>query len=84
MNEEFIKEREETFASMNKEKIIAYCKKYRISIPEKEDVFWAGVHKTICNLFLNPNTLITMEQYNKSYDWLTEHGYSASIMGGEK
>lgn len=81
--DEFLKEREKVFASMNKEQIIEYCKKYSITIPEKEDVFWAGVYKTICNLFLNPDTLITMEQYNKSYNWLKEHGYSPSI-GGEK
>jgi hypothetical protein len=77
--DDFLKERDEVFASMNKERIVEYCNKYNITIPEKEDVFWAGVHKTICNLFLNPDTKITMEQYNESYDWLKEHGYSASI-----
>ena len=83
MLEEFMKEREEVFSSMDEKRIKEYCAKYEISIPEKKDVFWAGVHKTICNLFLNPDTSITMEQYNNSYDWLKEHGYSA-VIGGEK
>lgn len=81
---DFIKDRDKAFSSMDKEKILAYCKKYDIQIPEDEDVFWAGVHKTVCNLFLLENSPISIEQYNKSYDWLTEHGYSPSIMGGEK
>lgn len=82
--EEFIKDRNETFASMDKEKIIAYCKKYGIEIPEDETVFWAGIHKGVCNMFLLEDSPITIEQYHKSYDWLEEHGYSPSVMGGEE
>jgi hypothetical protein len=78
-NEEFIKDRNEAFASMDKEKIIAYCKKYNIVLPEDETIFWAGVHKTVCNLFLLENSPISAKQYNQSYDWLTEHGYSPKI-----
>ena len=81
--EDFIQERNEAFASGDVEKIIAYCKKYNIDIPEDEEIFWAGVHKTICNLFLNVDTPITVQQYNASYNWLKAHGYSASITGGE-
>lgn len=80
----YIQDRNEAFSSMDKEKILAYCKKYDIQMPEDEDVFWAGVHKTVCNLFLLENSPISIEQYNKSYDWLTEHGYSPSIVGGER
>lgn len=76
---DFLKEREEVFVSMNKERIIEYCNKYEIPIPKKEDLFWAGVHKTICNLFLNTETSITMKQYNESYNWLKERGYSPNI-----
>lgn len=84
--DEFIKDRNETFASMDKDKILAYCKKYDITIPEDENVFWAGVHKTVCNLYLLENSPISIEQYNRSYDWLEEHGYSPSIndIGGDK
>ena len=76
----FVKERNEALLSGDEEKIIAYCKKYGINIPENKEVFWAGIHKSICNLYVYGNNSITLEQYNKSYEWLAKHGYSASIM----
>lgn len=83
--EDFIKDRNEAFASMDKDKILAYCEKYEIEVPEEENTFWAGVHKTVCNLFLLENTSISQQQYNESYDWLIAHGCSPSITtGGEK
>lgn len=84
--EDFIKDRNNAFASMDKEKILAYCKKYDVTIPEDEEVFWAGVHKTVCNLYLLEESPISKEQYDKSYDWLIEHGYSPLIsnIGGEE
>lgn len=81
--DQFIKDRDETFSSCNEKKIREYCEKYNIKIPEDEDMFWAGVHKTICNLFLNVDTKITIQQFNKSYNWLLDHGYEPSI-GGEE
>lgn len=85
-SEEFVKERNEAFLSKDKDKILAYCKKYKIDLPEDGEVFWAGVHKAICNLYLLENSPVTLEQYNESYDWLTDRGYSPSInkVGGEK
>lgn len=80
---DFIEDRNEAFASMDKVKIIAYCKKYHIPIPDKEDIFWAGVHKTVCNLFLLEDSPISIKQYNTSYDWLLQHGYSPSITKDE-
>lgn len=82
--EDFIKDRDEAFTSMDKDKILAYCKKYGVHIPENEEVFWAGVHKTVCNLFLLEDSPISIEQYNKSYDWLIEHGYTPNIVGGDE
>ena len=79
MPEDFIKDRNEAFISMDKDKIIAYCEKYKIAIPENEDDFWAGAHKVICNLFLLEDSPISVEQYNKSYEWLATHGYSPTI-----
>ena len=77
--DEFLKDRDEAFASMDENKIRAYCKKYHIDIPENEELFWAGVHKAVCSLFLNVNTKITIQQYNKSFDWLVQHGYRPEI-----
>lgn len=81
---EFIKDRNEAFSSADKEKIIAYCKKYHISIPEDEELFWAGVHKSVCNLYLLEDSPINMKQFITSSNWLREHGYTESITGGEK
>lgn len=80
----YIKDRNEAFKSMDKEKILAYCKKYNITTPEDDDIFWTGVHKAVCNLFYSKTGEITLEQYEKSYNWLRERGKSPSIVGGEK
>ena len=77
--DEFLKDRKEAFSSGDEKKIRAYCKKYHIQIPKDHEIFWAGVHKTICNLFLNEDSPITMKQYNQSFDWLVEHGYTPNI-----
>lgn len=84
MDKNFIKKRNETMATKDKNKIIAYCEEYGIEIPENEEVFWAGVHKCVCNLFLNNDSNISLESYNESYDWLERHGYNPSVVGGKK
>ena len=81
--EEFVKERNEAFASKDKDKIIAYCNKYKIKIPDNDEVFWAGVHKAVCNLYMTSD-LISLDSYNESYDWLERHDFRPEISGGEK
>ena len=81
--DKFIKDRNEAFISGDEKKIKAYCKKYGIAIPEDEEIFWAGVHKAICNLFLNKDNEISMKQFNKSFDWLVDHGYNPSLDNNE-
>ena len=80
----YIQDRNEAFVSMDKEKILTYCKKYKIEVPEDEEIFWVGVHKAVCNLFLSENSPISLEQYNESYEWLTKRGHTPLIIGGEK
>ena len=82
--DEFIKDRDEAFASGDIEKVRAYCKKYDIKIPEDENIFKAGMHKAICNMYLMPDSKINLEQYNRSYEWLIANGYTPSIVGGEE
>lgn len=80
MNKKFIKDRNEAFQSGDKDKIIAYCKKYNVIVPEDETIFWMGVHKAICHLYLaSADNGITMEQYQESYKWLAAHGSTPSI-----
>lgn len=75
----FIEERNSALLSLDKDKIIAFDKKYGIKIPEDEQVFWAGVHKAICNLYLVEDNKITIEQYMRSAEWLKENGFSPNI-----
>lgn len=75
----FIEDRNEAFSSGDIDKIRAYCKKYNIDIPEDEEIFLAGVHKSICNLYIVENSPITLDQFQKSLDWLNDHGFSPSI-----
>ena len=82
--DEFIKDRDEAFASGDEEKVKAYCKKYKIDIPKDEETFKAGMHKAICNMYSVPNSVISLEQYERSYNWLIANGYSPSITGGEE
>ena len=81
---EFINDRYEAMLSLDKKKIIAYCNKYNISVPLDDEIFWAGVHKTICNLYFSENTRVTLKQYTTSCDWLQKHGYSPFINGKAK
>lgn len=76
----FLKDRDAAFSSMDKKKILAYCNKYGIDVPKDEEKFWAGVHKAVCSLFLNPDSIITITQYNNSYNWLKEHGYDVRLI----
>ena len=82
--DEFIKDRDEAFASGDIEKVKAYCEKYEIEIPEDENIFKAGMHKAICNMYLMPDSKISLEQYNRIYEWLIANGYKPSIVGGEE
>lgn len=75
----FVKERNEALLSLDKEKIIKYMEKYKIKIPKDEKIFWASVHKSICNLFLFPGNNISLEQFEKSYEWLEKNGFSPEI-----
>lgn len=85
MYEEFIKDRNEAFASGDKEQILAYCKKYNVKIPEDEETFWIGVHKTICHLRFIKNSPISKSRYEESYNWLHDRGYNVfSKDGGKK
>lgn len=69
--EEFVKDRDEAFLSLDKEKIIAYMNKYDVDVPQNELVFWAGVHKAIMQL-----RSASKEQKEKSSSWLLKNGFN--------
>ena len=78
---DFVKERNEALLSLDKEKIDTYLKKCnpKCIIPKDDKVYWAGIHKAICNLFLVPDNNISLEKFDKSYNWLIENGFCPEI-----
>lgn len=53
----YVKDRDEAFFSLDKDKIIAFCKKYNAPIPENDLVFWAGIYKSILVITTAPQDL---------------------------
>lgn len=60
--------------SLNKQRILDYCNKRGIPLPDNELSFWAGVHKAI---YLLP--VASAEQKEASKQWLLSHGLSTNI-----
>ena len=67
---QLIKDRDEALLSLDKQKILAYCAKYSIRMPEEDEVFWCGIHKAITG-----NTGLPYYFRKKSKQWLFERGY---------
>lgn len=67
-------ERDKAFLSLDEKRIRDFCKKYRINVPKNDLVFWAGVHKAICNM-----NAANAKQKLHSLIWLTEHGFKPEI-----
>lgn len=77
----FVKERNEALLSLDEAKIDEYMKKYNPNVkkPKDKKIYWAGIHKAICNLFLVKENNITIEQFERSYKWLEENGFHPEI-----
>jgi hypothetical protein len=71
----FVKDRNEALLSLDRDKIVAYCRKYNVPIHENETVFWADVHKGIVAM-----DSATDEKKIESANWLIEHGFSPYIV----
>lgn len=67
--EKFIKERNEALFSLDEKKIRRYCKKYSVTIPRDEEVFWRRIYKAICNVEGAPQ-----EVKEKAMARLKKHG----------
>lgn len=66
----FIKERNEALFSLDKKRIEAYYLKYIGALPSNELVFWASVHKAICQMTNAPKETVCI-----SKKWLRENGF---------
>ena len=67
---QFVKERDEALLSMDREKMLAYCRKYGISIAPDEKVFLAGMHQARLGVLDIPE-----EEQVKSVIWLMQNGF---------
>ena len=78
----FARERNEAFFSLDKERILAFTRKYETEMLENDDdedcdeeeVFWCGVHIMICHITGAP-----LELRLQSERWLAERGYTTYI-----
>jgi len=69
--EQFLKDRKKAMLSMDKKVILKYMKKYDVPIPEKDSVFWVGVHKA-----RTADGLLPMWERCASKYWLIKRGLS--------
>lgn len=74
--DEYVKDRDEAFLSLDETKIRDFMQKYGIPEPEDDEVLWIGVHKIITVI-----RSATDEQVERSKKWLQDHGYHAGIGG---
>ena len=62
-------ERDAALLSLDRDKILAYCRRWGIRMPNFEPAFWAAVHKARTALRSLP-----MSARASSKRWLREHG----------
>ena len=71
---EFVRERDGALLSLDKERIISFCRKYGIYHPHTEMPFWESVHKARTALKSIPEP-----EKEISRKWLLNHGFRAGI-----
>lgn len=71
---QFKRERDEALLSLDKEKILRFCEKYQVPMPNNDLSFWAGIHKSIYLL-----KTATPEQKEFSKNWLISRGFNPGI-----
>ncbi len=71
---QFVADRDAALLSLDREKIDAYLRKYNLTAPGKENVYWAAVHKAILGL-----NGASEAQKERSRRWLREHGFQPEL-----
>ena len=70
---ETVRERNEAFMSLDREKILAYMSKNEMPVPKAEKMFWVSVHMARLGIKTMPE-----EEKEKSRQWLKENGFSGN------
>lgn len=76
--EKFVAERNEALFSLNRNKIMAFAKKYNNPIAKEgvsDEVFWASVYKAIYNITTAPPELKRV-----AIRWLRQHGFTTEVL----
>lgn len=68
---EFVQERNSALLSLDREKILAYCRKYEVNIPGDGNAFWASVHKARMGI-----RGFSESEKQISRQWLNENGFT--------
>jgi len=74
MIEQFVKDRDAAFRSLDMYTIVKYMAKYRMPFPSSELVFWAMIHKARLDI-----TTFTVDEKIESCQWLMEHGFKQDL-----
>jgi len=69
---ETVRERNEAFTSLDREKILAYMERNGMTMPRGERMLWASVHMARLGI-----KTMSEEEKEKSRQWLRENGLSA-------
>lgn len=70
---EFVKDRDDALLSLDKEKILAYGRKWGVNellIPKQEENFWIAIHKA-----RTAAKTLPMAARSESKQWLQERGF---------
>lgn len=94
MDSNFLQERNEALFSLDAEKIITYCEKFDIPVPEDDNAFWGGVCKAILDIPEAPEDvrkraaertdkldMTTISELNKQLTELTDEFLKATESG---
>lgn len=71
---QYVKERDEALLSLDKRKILAFYKKYKLPYSTKDKVFWATVYKCIYHI----NASTAQQKADAKY-WLIENGFTTDM-----
>ena len=69
--QEYVKDRDEVFRSLDWDRIQRFCLKWKIAIPKRDIVFKSKVYKAILHMDSSSN-----KEKVDAIEWLTRHGFN--------
>lgn len=72
---DFVRERDAVMLALDKDAIMDFMCKNRISLPDNEQDFWAGVHMARMQIISMPESAKEISE-----QWLRNNGYSVPVV----